>query len=113
MKKRFQILSLLLLAFLLVQAREITIVINTTKPTMPEGTEVTQLGQTDTLEVTPAVNATTIYVTLMDIQGTIYHQHCVPATCNDLLNVISPILPNGFMLEIRDDRGYIYRTFGD
>lgn len=92
-------------------AREIVVVIRGTNSNPPIYTEVT--GLTDTLSVTPAVDATAIYVSLMDMQGTIYQQHCVPATCNDLLNVISPILPNGFMLEIRDDRGYIYRTFGD
>ena len=95
------------------QAKDITIVIRGITPTSGDNTEVITLGMTDTLEVSPAVDATAIYVSLMDMQGTIYQQHCVPATCNDLLNVISPILPNGFMLEIRDDRGYIYRTFGD
>lgn len=112
MKKKLLIYSFLLSA-LVVQAKDITIVVRGITPTSGDNTEVITLGLTDTLEVTPAVNATTIYVSLMDMQGTIYQQHCVPATCNDLLSVISPILPNGFMLEIRDDRGCIYRIPGE
>lgn len=94
-------------------AKHITIVVRGNQPRPTGDTEVTTHGATlsDTLIVTPAKDASLLNITLKDANDNIYQSYCVPATCNDILSVISPSLPTGLMLEIRDDKGYIYREF--
>jgi len=93
-------------------AKNITIKIKPMRPTNIGNTEVTYTGTaaSDTLLVTPGRYVDKIYVYLKDTNENVYQSYCVPATCNDILNVISPSLPTCLMLEIRDDKGYIYRV---
>lgn len=114
MKKTFLILAVALMAQF-AQAEDITVVIRGNTPV--ENTESqlpTQVTDNlDTLVVTPAQDASLIYISVKKMNGQVTQYHCVPATCNDLLNVIAPVLPEGYLLEIRDDKGYIYQDFKD
>lgn len=112
MKKLLLVFTSLMLTQI-AMSKNITIVIRGTNPPDKTNTEVTSHsnGVTDTLVVSPSKKATAIYVYLKDTNENVYQSYCVPATCNDILSVISPSLPTGLMLEIRDDKGYIYREF--
>jgi len=112
MKKFYFIIAVLMFA-LFVHAKNITIAIRGITPSLPTMTEVTPLGMSDTLEVTPAINATAIYLSLTNMQGTVHQLYCIPATSNDILSFDPSTLPTGYMLEIADDRGFVFRTFGN
>lgn len=99
-----------LIACGIVMAKDYVIVIKGQDGPIIGQTEVTSMHN-DTLRVFPSKDAATISITLKDANDNIYQSYCVPATCNDILSVISPSLPTGLMLEIRDDKGYIYREF--
>ena len=106
MKKKWLMIAVLFTA-LLVQAREITIVVRGTHTSNTGSTEVIT-REPDTLSVIPGRGVENIYVTLRDSCGHVVEYYCVPATWEDCLSVVSPSLPNSYTLEIRDDRGVIY-----
>lgn len=112
MKKNFLVTAVLLSA-LIAQAKNITVAIKGFKPNLPVMTEVTPLGMSDTLEVTPAVNATVIYLSVKDLQQNVHQLCCLPAKSNDILTFDPSALPTGYMLEIADDRGFVFSTFGN
>lgn len=93
-------------------AKDYVIVIR--KPDLSIGhTEVTDEPGVlhDTLSVVPSNEATTIYVTLRNANGNVLQQDCLSALREDYINIISPSLPNGYFLEVRDDRGFIYEEY--
>ena len=113
MKKNCLIVTALFIAQL-VFAKEITIIVRGTANTHTN-TQVTPLegNLCDTLIVDPAINATAIYLSLKDVQGNVHQQCCLPATSYDILNFDPSTLPTGYMLEIADDRGFVFSTFGN
>lgn len=106
MKKKILMIAVLFAA-LLVQAREITVVVRGIRTSNTGNTEVIT-REPDTLAVIPGRGVENIYVTLRDSCGHVMEYYCVPATWEDCLSVVSPSLPNSYTLEIRDDRGVIY-----
>lgn len=113
MKKRFLVIAVLLSA-LIAQAKDITIVIRGVTPISGDHTEVSWQGVgTDSLIVSPAINATSIYLSLKDLQGNVHQQCCLSAANYDILNFDPSTLPTGYMLEIADDRGFVFSTFGN
>ncbi|MCR4916004.1 MAG: hypothetical protein K6A96_09645 [Prevotella sp.] len=105
MKKKIVIVAALFAA-LLVQAREITVVVRGTFTPNTGSTEVTR--ETDTLTVIPGRGVENIFITLRDSCGHVAEYYCVPAGWEDILNVVSPSLPDAYTLEIRDDKGVVY-----
>ena len=66
----------------------------------------------DTLTVRPAVDASIIIVALKHPDGTVLDERQCAATWNDQVTIIAPAaLPHGYFLEVRDDKGFLYREF--
>ena len=109
MKKKILLVAVLLVG-LLAQAREITLVVKGTNTSSTGSTEVTTKGTSfsDTLTVVPGKDVENIFITLRDGTGQVREYYCVPAGWEDMLRVITPSLPNSYILEIRDDSGVIY-----
>ena len=75
-------------------------------------TEVTGGDNSDTLTVRPAVDASIIIVALKDPDGTVLDERQCAATWNDQVTIIAPAaMPHGYFLEVRDDKGFLYREF--
>lgn len=107
------IISAVLLVAVLAQAKDHVIVVRGATFTNPDKTEVSGGGNlSDTLTVHPAIDCSTIFVALKDPDGaTLVEQQCA-AVWNDLVTIIAPAnLPHGYFLEVRDDRGFLYREF--
>ena len=111
MKKKLFIFATMLMAQAAI-AKEITVVIRGIHNDYTGNTEVID-NNLDTLLVTPATEASEIYVSLKDPRGRVYQNHSVLATYNDILNIIIPNLPEGYLLEIRDDKGFLYKAYED
>ena len=96
-------------------AKDHVIVVRAQDGTLPSKTEVSTTGggiSSDTLTVRPALDASIIYVCLKDTDGTVLDSHQCSATWNDQITIIAPSnLPNGYFIEVRDDKGTIYREF--
>ena len=97
-------------------SKDHTIVIKSSTDGMTVGTTVIPGGghtpTSDTLTVRPAVDASIIIVALKHPDGTVLDERQCAATWNDQVTIIAPAaLPHGYFLEVRDDRGFLYREF--
>ncbi len=110
MKRSFLLIAVLFLTQFSF-AKNVTVVIRGSQPVHTGSTVVAR--EADTLSVTPSVHATTICVRLKDAHGAIAQQYVVSATSDDLLNIVVPALPQGSLLEVRDDREYVYLEFSE
>lgn len=106
MKKGLFIVAALLIA-MMVQSRERIVFIRGDKKLRPVTTEVTSIGS-DTLIVTPDKCVKNLVVSLRDYNGDVvfFRNVAVPLDC--YYTVITPELPKGNFLEVKDDRGYVY-----
>lgn len=110
MKKHLLVFASLLFA-VITQAKELSIHIKGIRNANTGTTEVnTKPGLTDTLTVKPGKDVSIIYISLTDERGEIYDYRCVSATYDDRISLITPSLPEGYVLNIYDDKGYVYRT---
>lgn len=110
MKKKRVLIVAMLACILCLHAKDIVVHIKGTLQTGNGHTEVTNIPSVfvDTLTVVPGVNTDTITVRLCDMRGEVLESHSVPATFNDHVFVMSPTLPDGCYIEVRDDKGVIY-----
>lgn len=108
MKKLF----VLVLAAMLVpsvKADERTISVRGSSPTSKGRTEVFVGTTSDSLLVLPGKEMTSIAVTVKSTTGTTISQNIVPANTNTDVSVELPNLPEGVLLEIRDNNGLVYQ----
>ena len=96
-----------LFVVMFVQAKNRTVVIKGNPVGLTHKTEVTSV--VDTLTISPAKDVEAIYVTLRDANDNIIEYHSSPACFDDCFTIITPSLPDGYVLEIRDDKGTVYR----
>lgn len=110
MKKNLFILAALFITQL-AQAKDYVFVIKGYTPTNTGKTIVREENGsvTDTLVVTPARDTEFIYVTLKDASGNVIESYWSAARFDDCFTIISPTLPTGYILEVRDDKGMVYR----
>ncbi|MBR1415152.1 MAG: hypothetical protein IJ570_04740 [Prevotella sp.] len=106
MKKSVMIVAAFFVA-MFVQAGNRTIVIRGNHVGVTHKTEVTSV--IDTLTIRPAKDVEAIYVTLRDANDNIIEYHSSPACFDDCFTIITPSLPDGYVLEILDDKGTVYR----
>ena len=106
MKKSLMIL-IALFAAMFVQAKNRTVVIKGAPVSFPNKTEVA--SAVDTLTISPSREATTIYVILKDVDENVLEVYSSPAQWDDCFCIITPTLPTGYILEVRDDKGTVYR----
>lgn len=107
-KKVFCIVALAIALF--AQAKNYTIVIRGTRPSNI-GQSVVQTKedpQTDTLTVLPATDVEYIFVSLKNSAGEVVESYVTSARCEDQVSVITPFIPQGYILQIRDDKGLVY-----
>ncbi|MBQ8097276.1 MAG: hypothetical protein IJ243_09385 [Prevotella sp.] len=112
MKKEILMIAALFMT-LHAQAKDYVIVIRGDNAGQSPRTEVYSKDhpQTDTLSVVPASNVTSIYVTIKDVEGNTIESHYSPAQCNDHFSIITPVLPNGYILEVSDERGVVFARY--
>ena len=110
MKKRNLLVafSLLLAQFQFMQADDKVIIVRGTEPRPGNHSEVHIHGDgvSDTLNVIPSTNVTSIHVTLKDNVGTILDYRSLPAGVDHKVTMETP--SEGYSLEISDNQGLIY-----
>ena len=112
MKKIF-VLLVILLTVLSAQAKDHNVVIKGDFGQSGSHTEVFvegDDGSADTISVVPASDVTTICVVIKDVEGNVVERYNISAKLDNALIINSPLLPDGYILEIRDDKEIVYRT---
>ena len=97
-----------LLLAMFAQAKNHTIYVRGKGVSDKSKTEVSSLGA-DTLQVSPGQDVREFVVSIKTMQGSILFQQVLVACYEDCYTFIAPDIPNGYYLEVRDDRGYIYK----
>ena len=112
MKQKLFAFSVAVAAIFLAHAGNHTIVVRGDVPVESGKTEVSVTDScSDTLVVTPALDVTYIEVNIKDSEGEILQQEVLPATVPSTTHVNTPVLPDGCILEIRDDNGMVYSEY--
>lgn len=107
MNKREILLVLIMLFTMYMQAKDRTIVVRGKGVNESIKTVVTSCGN-DTLKVDPGREVEFLSVTLKDFSGNILFFQCVSVCFEDHFTIISP--ESGcYFLEVKDDRGYVYK----
>lgn len=111
--KKTVLLIAAVLSTMLLQAKNHTIVINGYHPTPKGHTEVAvdPTGNGDIITITPAIDVTTITVTIKDEYGEIVAEDDVPATTEGVYEVTTPETSEGSTIEVSDDNGVVYSDF--
>ena len=94
-----------------VHAGNHTIVVDGDTPKLKGNTEIKP--ETDSIFVKPAIDVSSIMVKVTDTTGSILSVQAVPANVNVTINVQTPALPEGCILEIHDDKGLLYSEHED
>lgn len=110
MKKIFLVATILLVA-LQAQAKDHKIVVRANSGHPTGHSEVYDNGNSDTLTVTPAIDAGTIRVLIKDVDGNALDEYAVPANRESQFVVTVPTLPEGYFLEVKDDRESVYNNY--
>lgn len=113
MKKIFVLLAILL-TVLSAQAKDHNVVIKGDFGQSGSHTEVFvegDDGSADTISVVPASDVTTICVVIKDVEGNVVERQEISAFDKNLLTITSPLLLDGYYIEIVDDYEVIYRSF--
>lgn len=109
MKKAF----IFLVSFLVAQltwAGNHVIVIKGESPSTTGTTEVAvdPTGNGDIITITPAIDVTTITVTVKDENGEVIAEDDVPATTDGVYEVTTPETTEGGTIEVSDDNGLVH-----
>ncbi len=110
MKQLFIIVAILT-SIASVHAKNHNIVLRPTGVSQKGHTEVYDNGASDTLTVIPATDATTIHVLIKDVEGNVQDSHLVAANAESQICIFAPSRPDGYFLEVRDDRETVYTSY--
>ena len=112
MKKKVLFIAAVLMA-MFAQAKNHTIVVRTDAMHAKGNTEVKvdPTGNGDVLTITPAIDVTTITVTVKDENGEVIAEDDVPATTEGVYEVTTPETTEGGTIEVSDDNGVVYSDF--
>ncbi len=112
MKKKVLFIAAVLMA-MFAQAKNHTIVVRTDAMHAKGNTEVKvdPTGNGEVLTITPAIDVTTITVTIKDEYGEIVAEDDVPATTEGVYEVTTPETSEGSTIEVSDDNGVVYSDF--
>ena len=99
-----------LLLAMFAQAKDRTIVVRGKGASTSLKTEVTSVGF-DTLSVSPGMEAQKLIISIKTLEDGILYQQIVPVCYEDNYSIITPELPGGYFLEVRDDKGFIYKEY--
>lgn len=109
-KTKFAVIAVLLMAAQLIWAKDIKVVIKTTgtKPIGETEVFVGRDNEVDTVTVVPGNSVTNLIVSLKRFDGETLSSFFLPVDTPDVLNIITPHMPEGFLLEIKDNNGVVY-----
>lgn len=107
---KYAVIAVLLMATQFSWAKDIKVVIKTTGTKPIGGTEVFigKDNEVDTVTVVPGNNVTNLIVSLKGLDGETLSSYFLPVDTPDVFNIITPHMPEGFLLEIKDNNGVIY-----
>lgn len=66
--------------------------------------------QRDTITIHPADNVTEIHLSIKTLAGEVIFSRGIPFDLPEQFNIITPHMPEGFLLEIKDNNGVIYTS---
>lgn len=109
MKKKVLFIAAVLMA-MFAQAKNHTIVVRTDAMHAKGNTEVKvdPTGNGDVLTITPAIDVTTITVTIKDEYGEIVAEDDVPAKEEGIYELSTPETTEGGTIEVSDDYGVVH-----
>lgn len=99
-----------LLAVMMTQAKERTIKVNGHPTNIKGNTEVfvDNTGDSDSIIITPAQDVSDICVTVKSVYGDVINQCVMPADQTNEVEINTPDLPEGCIIEVEDNSGVIY-----
>ena len=111
-KRKGLLTAIMLLTSVMIQAKVIKLVIKPTENSTIGRTEifVGPSPKTDTINVFPGVNVTELSLTLKKTDGEVILSELIPLTIPETYNIITPHMPEGFLLEIKDNNGTVYTS---
>ena len=114
-KTKYAVIAVLLMAAQLIWAKDIKVVIKTTGTKPIGGTEVFigKDNEVDTVTVVPGNNVTNLIVSLKGFDGETLSTYFLPVDTPDSFNIITPHMPEGFLMEIMDNNGVVYTGIED
>ena len=109
MKKTIFVIATLL-AVMLTQAKDHKIVVKGDSIILKGNTEVfvDNTGDSDSIIITPAQDVSDIYVTVKNVYGDVLNQCVMPADLTNEVELNTPNLPEGCIIEIEDNSGVVY-----
>lgn len=114
-KKNLIVTAALLAAVQFGQAKDYKVVIRPIPGTTVSKTEifVGKNNDADTITVVPGKNATFLTISLKGLDGEVLSSYVLPVGASGAFNIITPELPEGFLLEIKDNNGVVYTGIED
>ncbi|MBQ6194771.1 MAG: hypothetical protein IJK43_10205 [Prevotella sp.] len=114
-KTKTLLIAAMLTAAALVQAKDYHLVVkpSTGKPPGFGGNTEVFIGgitQRDTITIHPADNVTEIHLSIKTLAGEVIFSRGIPFDLPEQFNIITPHMPEGFLLEIKDNNGVIYTS---
>ena len=99
-----------LLAVMMTQAKERTIKVNGHPTNIKGNTEVfvDNTGDSDSIIITPAQDVSDICVTVKSVYGAVINQCVMPADQTNEVEINTPDLPEGCIIEVEDNSGVVY-----
>ena len=109
MKKTFFVIATLL-AVMMTQAKDHKIVVKGDSDISIGSTEVfvDNTGYSDSIIITPGQDVSDICVTVKSVYGDVINQCVMPANLINEVEVNTPDLPEGCIIEIEDNSGVVY-----
>ena len=109
-KVKLTVIALMLMATQFAVAKDIKIVIKGTSESPLLKTEVFTGGKfkNDTITVLPAEDITEIQLSIKTFTGEVIFSDLIPFEVPETYHFITPPMPEGFQLEIKDNNGVVY-----
>lgn len=114
-KAKTLIIAAMLTVASLAQAKDYHVVIKGKGEIKIPRTEVFVGGniKQDTITVVPAENVTEIQLSIKTLAGEIIFSDLIPFVVPETYHFITPPMPEGFLLEIKDNNGVVYTGIED
>lgn len=110
-KTKTLLIAAMLAVASLAQAKDYHVVIRSKeKPIGFTEVVVNDKFKSDTITVIPADNVTEIHLSIKTLAGEVIFCRVIPFEIPESLNIITPHMPEGFLLEIKDNNGVIYTS---
>lgn len=112
--KRFFSILITLIAFLSVSANDCKIQVKggTSVSQGPTKHEViiTHPDQDDSIKIVPRENVTALVANIMSVDGKVMSSQLIPVISGFSMDIDSSLYPEGYVLEIRDDKEIVYQS---